>query len=362
MLGFVPLIMVLFFLLALLEDCGYMARVAVVMDIFFKKIGLSGKAIIPMVVGTGCAIPGIMAARIIENENERKRLCILAPFIPCGAKAPVIALFAAAFFSNQSWVAPLVYLSAIGIIFVVGLILKKIFTIGTENSVFIIELPQYKIPRLTYALRHMCDKGWAFIKKAATIIMVCNTLIWLLQTYDFSFNVATSANDSILAAVAGSIAWLFIPLGFATWQLVAGAVAGFIAKENVVGTLAVIFAVEDALLHEVGGPLETVAGLTAVTAMGYMFFNLFTPPCFAALGAMNAEMKSKKWLAIGIMVQLTTGYVVALFINQIGTFMMTGAPAAGLIPGVIIVATLIVVLAVLFKRGSSERTGVLVRK
>ena len=361
-LGFVPLIMVLFFLLALLEDCGYMARVAVVMDIFFKKIGLSGKAIIPMVVGTGCAIPGIMAARIIENENERKRLCILAPFIPCGAKAPVIALFAAAFFSNQSWVAPLVYLSAIGIIFVVGLILKKIFTIGTENSVFIIELPQYKIPRLTYALRHMCDKGWAFIKKAATIIMVCNTLIWLLQTYDFSFNVATSANDSILAAVAGSIAWLFIPLGFATWQLVAGAVAGFIAKENVVGTLAVIFAVEDALLHEVGGPLETVAGLTAVTAMAYMFFNLFTPPCFAALGAMNAEMKSKKWLAIGIMVQLTTGYVVALFINQIGTFMMTGAPAAGLIPGVIIVATLIVVLAVLFKRGSSERTGVLVRK
>lgn len=362
-LGFVPLIMVLFFLLALLEDCGYMSRVAVVMDIFFKKIGLSGKAIIPMVVGTGCAIPGVMAARTIENENERKRLCILAPFIPCGAKAPVIALFAAAFFGNQSWVAPLVYITSFLVIFVVGLLLKKIFTTGTEKSVFIIELPQYKLPRLSYALRHMFDKGWAFIKKAATIIMVCNTVVWLLQTYDFNLAVVVDANDSILAALATSLSWMFIPLGIAAWQLVAGAVTGFIAKENVVGTLAVVLVVADAEdLHAIGGQLSSVTGMTAVTAMAYMFFNLFTPPCFAALGAMNSEMKSKKWLAIGIAVQLGTGYVIALLINQIGTLVVTGAPAAGLVPAIIIMVVVVAYLAYMAKKGSKNPTEILIRR
>ena len=360
-LGFVPLIMVLFFLLALLEDCGYMSRVAVVMDIFFKKIGLSGKSIIPMVVGTGCAIPGVMATRTIENENERKRLCILTPFIPCGAKLPVIALLAAAFFPNASWVGPAMYIVAIGTIFMVGLILKKVFTIGTENSIFIIELPAYKIPRISYAFRHMIDKGWSFIKKAATIILICNTAVWLLQTYDFGLNVVASGDESMLASVSGILVPLFIPLGLGVWQLVAGAVTGFIAKENVVGTLAVVFAVSEDALHSVGGPLESVAGLTAVTGLAYLVFNLFTPPCFAAIGAMNSEMGSKKWLAIGVGIQLTTGYVFAMIVNQVGTLMTTGAVADGFVASIIILVVLIGVIMQGSKKVEKQRKEILVR-
>ena len=355
-LGFLPLIMVLFFLLALLEDCGYMARVAVVMDIFFKKIGLSGKAIIPMVVGTGCAIPGVMAARTIEDENERKRLCILAPFIPCGAKLPVIALLAASFFPSATWVGPMMYIVAIGVIFTVGYILKKIFTTGTNHSIFLIELPQYKIPRFSHAFRHMLDKGWAFIKRAGTIILVCNTAVWLLQTYDFSFQVVENAHDSMLATLAGGLVPLFIPLGFAAWQLVAGAVTGFIAKENVVGTLAVVFVVSESALHQVGGPLSSVAGLTTVTAMSYLLFNLFTPPCFAAIGAMNSEMGSKKWLAIGVSIQLMTGYIIAMVVNQVGTLITTGTMAEGFVASVIILCLTIVGI-VLLSKSDKERSS-----
>ncbi len=359
-LGFTPLIMVLFFLLALLEDSGYMARVAVVMDVFFKRIGLSGKSIIPMVVGTGCAIPGVMATRTIENENERKRLAILVPFIPCGAKLPVIALLAAVFFPTVSWIGPAIYVLAIIIIFIVGMILKKIFVTDTTSSVFIIELPDYKMPRITYALRHMFDKAWSFVKKAGTIILVCNTLIWLLQTFDFSFQVV-DANDSMLAAVAGILSPLFIPLGFAAWQLVAGAVTGFIAKENVVGTLAVILAVDEAVLSSVGGPLETVVGLTALTGFSYLVFNLFTPPCFAAIGAMNSEMKSKKWIFIGIATQLLTGYTVALLITQIGTIITTGALAPGFIAAIIFLIVEVTGIVVLTRKSNKERTELLTR-
>lgn len=359
-LGFIPLIMVLFFLLALLEDCGYMARVAVVMDIFFKKIGLSGKAIIPMVVGIGCSIPGVMATRTIENENERKRLCILTPFIPCGAKLPVIALLAAAFFPNStSWVTTTMYMFSFVIIFLVGLILKKVFTIGTENSIFIIEMPAYKIPRISYAFRHMLDKGWAFIVKAATIIIICNTAIWLLQTYDFSLNAVD--DGGMLAVFAGVLSPLFIPLGLSAWQLVAGAVTGFIAKENVVGTLAVVFAVSEGALHTVGGPLESVAGLTAVTGMAYLVFNLFTPPCFAAIGAMNSEMRSKKWLGIGILVQMTTGYTLAMIINQVGTLVTTGKLADGFFASIIILIVVITTIIVSSKKHAGARKEILVR-
>ncbi len=359
-LGFTPLIMVLFFLLALLEDSGYMARVAVVMDVFFKRIGLSGKSIIPMVVGTGCAIPGVMATRTIENVNERRRLSILVPFIPCGAKLPVIALLAAVFFPESSWVGPSIYILAIIVILIVGLILKKIFTSSDEASVFLIELPDYKMPRLSYAIRHMFDKAWAFIKKAGTIILVCNTAIWLLQTYSFSFEVV-DASDSMLAAFAGIFVPIFIPLGFATWQLAAGAITGFIAKENVVGTLAVILAVDEAVLSSVGGPLETVAGLTAITGFSYLVFNLFTPPCFAALGAMNSEMKSKKWLGIGITVQLLTGYTLALLVTQIGTLVMTGELASGFIAAVVFIIVEIFVVIMLMKKPVKERTQIIVR-
>ncbi len=360
-LGFLPLIMVLFFLLALLEDCGYMSRVAVVMDLFFKKVGLSGKAIIPMVVGTGCAIPGVMATRTIENENERRRMCILAPFMPCGAKIPVIALLAAAFFPTASWIGPLMTILAIFVIFAVGLVLKLIFTSNSESSIFIIELPQYKIPRLSYALHNMLDKGWAFIKKATTIIVLCNTAIWLLQTYNFSFQVVENGNESMLAAVAGVLVPLFIPLGFAVWQLVAGAVTGFIAKENVVGTLAVVFAVSEDVLHATEGPLQGVGGLTAVTGLAYLVFNLFTPPCFAAIGAMNSEMKSKKWLAIGVSIQLVTGYVLAMLITQVGTIITTGQIADGFIASIIILIALITGIFFASKKYTKNRVEALVR-
>lgn len=352
-LGFLPLIMVLFFLLALLEDCGYMARVAVVMDIFFKKIGLSGKAIIPMVVGTGCAIPGIMATRTIENENERKRLCILTPFIPCGAKLPVIALLAAVFFPESSWIGPMMYVISIATILLVGSILKKVFAGGNENSTFIIELPQYKMPRISYAFGHMMNKGWAFVKKATTIILICNTAVFLLQTFDLGFQVVENADDSMLASFANVLIPLFVPLGLGAWQLVAGAVTGFIAKENVVGTLAVIFAVEEDLLHATDGPLATLSGMTAVTGLAYLVFNLFTPPCFAAIGAMNSEMNDKKWLAMGIGIQLLTGYIFALVINQFGTLFTTGQFATGFVPGLIILA--ITIGAIIFgMRGKSN--------
>ena len=357
-LGFLPLIMVLFFLLSLLEDSGYMSRVAVVMDVFFKGIGLSGKAIIPMVVGTGCAIPGIMATRTIENENERKRLCILTPFIPCGAKLPVIALLSASFFPTASWVGPSIYILAIGVILVVGLILKKVFTSGSDKSIFILELPAYKIPRLSYAFRNMMDKAKAFIIKAGTIILVCNTAIWLLQTYDFSFNVVSDPNTSMIAMLAGVVVPLFIPLGFATWQLVAASITGFIAKENVVGTLAVMFVVSETVLHSVDGPLNEM--LTPVTAFAFLVFNLFTPPCFAAIGAMNSEMGSKKWLAIGVGVQLTTGYILAMIITQVGTLITTGSVAAGFVPSIVILAALISFIALASKKVKNKKQ-VLVR-
>lgn len=363
-LGFLPLIMVLFFLLALLEDCGYMSRVAVVMDVFFKKIGLSGKAIIPMVVGTGCSIPGVMSARTIENENERKRLCILAPFIPCGAKLPVIALFSTAFFPDSSWLAPSIYLIAICVIFIVGLVLKNIFTLEYENSVFIIELPEYKMPRISYAFSSMMDKGWSFVKKAATIILICNTMVWLLQTYNFSFQEVENANESMLAVMATSISPLFIPLGFATWQMVAGAVTGFIAKENVVATLAVILSVADEeAFEEIGVALANPenGGLVPLTALAYLMFNLFTPPCFAAIGAMNSEMQSKKWLGIGLFVQVMTGYVLAMLVNQIGSLVTTGTLAEGFIVSIVILVATVGAVVSCSKKSASDKQSILVR-
>ena len=343
--GFLPLVMVMYFLIALLEDCGYMARATVVLDPIFKRVGLSGKSIIPMVIGTGCAIPGIMACRTIRNERERRTTALLTPFMPCGAKIPVIALFAGAFFSNAAWVSATMYLVGIVLIFLGALLVKRITGQKYRKSFFIIELPEYKVPSLKRAVISMLERGKAYIIKAGTIILVCNTVVQIMQTFNWQFQLVEEGaeNTSILASVAHPFAILFIPLGFGVWQLAAAAITGFIAKENVVGTLAVVYGVTNLIDTEAlelvgaGGDVASVLGLTSVAALAYLMFNLYTPPCFAALGAMNSEMKSGKWLLGGICLQLATGYTVAFLVYQIGTLVTTGALGTGFVPGLIAV-------------------------
>jgi len=351
-LGFLPLIMVLFFCLALLEDSGYMSRIAVVMDRFFKKIGLSGKSIIPMIVGSGCAIPGVMATRTIEDINERRMTTILTPFVPCGAKLPIITLFTAVFFSEYTWVGPSMYVIAIAMIIVGGLLLKKIF-VWEGNTGFILELPDYKVPSLRHATIQMFDKAKSFIKKATTIILVCNTLVWFAQTYSFGFQTVEDQSLSILAGIGGIIAPLLIPIGLVGWQMAAATITGFIAKENVVGTLAVILLASDELLYAVDGPLQSL--FTPVTAFAFLVFNLFTPPCFAAIGAMNAELGSKKWLAKALGFQLGIGYMLALLITQIGTLIYTGSPAQGFVPAIIITVFVTGLVVYLIKTADKKR-------
>ena len=354
--GFLPLVMVMYFLIALLEDCGYMSRVAVVLDPIFKKVGLSGKSVIPFVIGTGCAIPGVMASRTIRNERERRATAMLTPFMPCGAKIPVIALFAGAFFDDAGWVSFTMYATGIVLIFLGALLVNKIAGYKNRKSFFIIELPEYKVPSLLFALKAMCARGWAYIVKAATIILLCNTAVQIMKTFTWSFQVAESADASILASIAGPFAYLLVPVvGVLSWQLAAAAVTGFIAKENVVGTLAVCFVglenfIDTDELTMIEGAGAEVAGIIAITkvaALAYLMFNLYTPPCFAAIGAMNSEMKSAKWLWAGIGFQLGTGYTVGFLVYQIGTLITTGALGAGFLPGLIAVAVFAAVLVYL---------------
>ena len=356
--GFLPLVMVMYFLIALLEDCGYMARATVVLDPIFKRVGLSGKSVIPMVIGTGCAIPGIMSCRIIRNERERRATAMLTPFMPCGAKLPVIALFAGAFFADAAWVGPMMYLVGIVLIFLGALLVKKITGYKFRKSFFIIELPEYKAPSLKRATLSMLSRGKAYIVKAGTIILVCNTVVQIMQSFNWQFQVVEEGmeNTSILASVASPFAVLLIPLGFGVWQLAAAAITGFIAKENVVGTLAVVYGLTNFIDTEklalVGGGNEVAAvmGLTKVAALAYLMFNLFTPPCFAALGAMNSEMQDKKWLWGGIALQLGTGYSVAFLVYQIGTLITTGSLGAGFLPGLAAVLAMAGVLVVLSRK------------
>ena len=341
--GFLPLVMVMYFLIALLEDCGYMARATVVLDPIFKKVGLSGKSVIPFVVGTGCAIPGVMACRTIRNERERRATAMLAPFMPCGAKLPVIALFAGAFFDNANWVGTLMYFAGIVIIFFGALLINKITGHKARKSFFIMELPEYKAPSLGRAFQSMCSRGWSYIVKAATIILLCNTAVYLMQTFTWRLQVAETADASILASVAGPFAYLLVPIvGVLSWQLAAAAITGFIAKENVVGTLAVCFVglenlidtEELALMEGAGGEVAMAFAITKVAALAYLMFNLFSPPCFAAIGAMNSEMKSAKWLWSGIALQLGVGYTVAYLVYTIGT-LITEPAALSLLPAIL---------------------------
>ena len=361
--GFLPLVMVMYFLIALLEDCGYMARATVVLDPIFKKVGLSGKSVIPMIIGTGCAIPGIMACRTIRNERERRATAMLTPFMPCGAKLPVIALFAGAFFSEAKWVGVTMYFVGIVLILLGALLVNKLTGHKYRKSFFIIELPEYKLPSLWRAFVSMCSRGKAYIIKAGTIILVCNAVVQIMQTFNWSLQVVEegAADTSILATIATPIAYLLVPVvGVVAWELAAAAVTGFIAKENVVGTLAVCYAITDLIdtdALELVGSGDAVAarmGITAVAALAYLMFNLFTPPCFAALGAMNSEMQDKKWLWGGIALQLGTGFTVAFLVYQIGTLITEGTLGAGFVPGLIAVAVMVCILVILIKKNNKS--------
>ena len=355
--GFLPLVMVMYFLIALLEDCGYMARATVVLDPIFKKVGLSGKSVIPFVIGTGCAIPGVMASRTIRNERERRATAMLAPFMPCGAKLPVIALFAGAFFQDASWVGTMMYFVGILLILVFALIVNKIAGYDVKKSYFIIELPEYKRPSLKRAALSMLSRGWSYIVKAGTIILLCNTVVFIMQSFDWRFRLVAedAASSSILASIAAPIATLLVPvIGVKAWQMAAAAVTGFIAKENVVGTLAVCYGISNLIDTEAlemaagaGTEVAAVFGITPVAALAYLMFNLFTPPCFAAIGAMNAEMKSRKWLWGAIGLQLGVGYTIGYLVYTIGTLitapetLQVGAAVGGGIAVVVFVGVLV---------------------
>lgn len=361
--GFLPLVMVMYFLIALLEDCGYMARATVVLDPIFKRVGLSGKSVIPMVIGTGCGIPAIMSCRTIRNERERRATAMLATFMPCGAKLPVIALFAGAFFPESTWVGPLMYFVGIILILLGALLIKAITASKFRKSFFIMELPEYKLPSLKRATLSMLERGKAYIVKAGTIILVCNTAVQLMQSFTWKLQLVDEGNESssILASVAGPFGYLLIPIvGFASWQLAAAAITGFIAKENVVGTLATVFAItnfidtEELELVGSGNAVAAAMGLTKVAALAYLMFNLYTPPCFAALGAMNSEMKSGKWLAGAVCFQLATGFTVGFLVYQVGTLITTGNVAAGFVPGLVAVVVFAIVIACLIRRANRE--------
>ena len=360
--GFLPLVMVMYFLIAMLEECGYMARVAVVLDPIFKKVGLSGKSVIPFVISVGCSIPGVMASRTVKNERERRATAMLAPFMPCGAKLPVISLFAGVFFDNSWIVSALMYFAGIALIFVGAFVVNKIAGYKAKKSYFIIELPEYKAPSFKHAWNTMLARGWSYVVKAGTVILVCNTAVQLMQSFTWSFELVEEGMEhtSILAGIATPFAFLLIPLGFGVWQMAAAAITGFIAKENVVGTIAVCYGitnfinVEELVLESGAAEVAAVFGITKVAALACLMFNLFTPPCFAAIGAMNAEIKDRKWFFGGIGLQFATGYSVAFVVYQLGTLFDTGAFGTGFLPGLIVVSVMIGIIALLMVKAKAQ--------
>ena len=373
--GFLPLVMVMYFLIALLEDCGYMARATVVLDPIFKKVGLSGKSVIPFIIGTGCAIPGVMACRTIRNERERRATAMLAPFMPCGAKLPVISLFAGVFFPGSRWVGATMYFVGIVLILLCALLVNKLTGNRKKKSFFIMELPEYKLPSLWKATLSMCQRGWSYIVKAGTIILVCNFVVHVMQNFNWRFELVEQASESILATVASPFAIVFAPIiGYVSWQMASAAITGFIAKENVVGTLAVCFGISNlvSLDFEAGFKdgatsaelLEIMtkfgegsgAAMVSVAALAFLMFNLFTPPCFAAIGAMNAEIKSRKWLWAGIGLQFAVGYSVGFLTFFFGTLLTGGSFGEIWMPvlGWTIEAIIAVVLSVLIVKRNKE--------
>ena len=355
-LGFVPQILILFFLLAILEDCGYMARIAFIMDRIFRKFGLSGKSFIPVLIGTGCGVPGIMASRTIENNNDRRLTIITTTFIPCGAKLPIIALIAGAIFQGESWVAPSAYFVGIAAIILSGIILKKLSAFKGDPSPFVMELPAYHIPAIKGLFIHMWDKGKAFIKKAGTIIFVACAIIWMLQTFNWSFDMV-DAGESMLADIGNLFAPIFEPLGFGNWKATVASVTGLIAKENVVGTFGVLYGVEE--VAEDGFEIWSMlsADFTVVSAYAFLVFNLLCAPCFAAIGAIRREMGHWKWTTFAICYQTGLAYVVALLVNLYGNAIMFGG---SFVAPIIITLILVAIIAYIFANSNKKTSTKLV--
>ena len=347
-LGFVPQMLVLFLFLAFLESCGYMARIAFVMDRIFRKFGLSGKSFIPMLIGTGCGIPGIMASRTIENERDRRMTIMTTTFIPCGAKLPIIALIAGALFGGAWWVAPSAYFIGIAAIILSGIMLKKTRMFAGDPAPFVMELPSYHLPTIGNVLRSMWERAWSFIKKAGTIILLSAIILWFLQGFGFedgSFGMVSDLNNSILAVIGGAIAWIFTPLGWGNWQSAVATITGLIAKENVVSTFGVLFGGFDEVAEngwQIWSNMQTV--FTPLSAYSFLIFNLLCAPCFAAMGAIKREMNSAKWTFFAIGYQCVFAYAVSLAVYQLGTLFTGSGSIVGSAAAFAIVAFMVFML------------------
>ena len=366
-LGFVPQMLVLFLFLAILESCGYMARVAFIMDRIFRKFGLSGKSFIPMLIGSGCGVPGIMASRTIENDRDRKMTIMTTTFVPCGAKLPIIALIAGAFFDNAGWVSWSAYFVGVAAIICSGIILKKTKMFAGDPAPFVMELPAYHMPTVINVLRSMWERGWSFIKKAGTIILLSTIVLWFLMSFgwvDGSFGMleAEQLNDSILASVGKAIQWIFIPLGWTQagegWKMAVAAVSGLIAKENVVATFGLLFGFAEVAEDgaEIWGNLAAV--MTPVAAYGFLVFNLLCAPCFAAMGAIKREMNNAKWFWFAIGYQCGLAYVVSLCIYQIGTLITTGAFGIGTVIAILLAVGFLYLLFRPYKEDTTLKVDV----
>ncbi len=346
-LGFVPQMLVLFFFLAFLEACGYMARIAFIMDRIFRKFGLSGKSFIPMLIGTGCGVPGVMASRTIENDRDRKMTIMTTTFIPCGAKLPIIALIAGALFDGASWVAPSAYFVGIAAIVCSGIILKKTKIFAGDPAPFVMELPAYHMPTAGNVLRSMWERGWSFIKKAGTIILLSTIFVWFAESFGVeggSFGMVEDMNNSLLAVLGSAIAWIFSPLGWGDWKAAVAAITGLVAKENVVGTFGILYGFGE--VAEDGAEIwGTLAGsMTQVAAYSFLVFNLLCAPCFAAMGAIKREMNNAKWFWFAIGYQTVLAYSVSLCVYQIGTFITTGAFGIGTVAALLLVVLFLYLL------------------
>ncbi|ALB44653.1 MULTISPECIES: ferrous iron transport protein B [Clostridium] len=352
-LGFVPQIMLLFLLLSILEDCGYMARVAFIMDRIFRKFGLSGKSFIPMLIASGCGVPGIMSSRTMENDRDRKMTIMLTTFIPCSAKLPIIALIAGALFDGAPWVAPSAYFLGIAMVIICGIVLKQTKLFAGDPSPFVMELPQYHVPSLKSVLMHMWERAKAFIAKAGTIIFAACVTIWFLQSFNWSFEMV-DAGDSILASLGNIIAPIFAPLGFGNWQSAVATVTGLIAKENVVGTFGILFGISDAVEDDPSLLGNVASMFTVASAFAFMAFNLLCAPCFAAIGAIRREMGTWKWTWIALGFQTLTAYIVALIINQVGSFILGTGSLVGAVAS-IVVALVVIFIAIATGRSSKGK-------
>ena len=361
-LGFVPQMFVLFFFLAFLEGCGYMARIAFIMDKIFCRFGLSGKSFIPLLIGTGCGVPGIMASRTIENERDRRMTIMTTTFIPCGAKLPIIALISGALFGNAPWVAPSAYFVGIGAVIVSGLILKKTKLFAGDPAPFVMELPAYHMPPMGNVLRSMWERGWSFIKKACTIILLSSVVLWFMQNFGFengAFAMVADLNNSVLAKLGGLIDWIFAPLGWGDWKAAVATITGLIAKENVISTFGVLYQYAGEL-SENGDEIFTIFAQQFNAASGYSFlvFNLLCAPCFAAMGAIRREMNNWKWTLFALGYQTVFAWIMAFIVYQLGSLFVGGANIIGVVVACIFVAVIIALMAKPYKQSTTLKNKV----